>query len=273
MIKFPSTPWEEYEIDGRTINVKREDLCCEPPGPTFSKIRGVAERLSKVDKGTVIGVMDTRHSMAGWAVAYIGKQLGLQVLDFYPQLKGDNGKLRDNQKMAKSLGAWLFPMEAGMSAVLFNRAKKILNMNYPGYSLMMPNGLKLQESVDATAEELCTTPRKLLVDGTWVIAISSGTLAAGVIKGLDTHNYMGKIVLHMGYSRSEDKVRQYVGSMAGYYNPRLIIVDEGYEYKDSVDNDWIPFPCNEFYDAKAFTWLARNVQNLKPPIVFWNIGS
>lgn len=271
MIKFPSTPWEDYEVNGCIVHVKREDMCCMAPGPTFSKVRGVYEFLSKVDRSNIIGVMDTRHSMAGWGVTYVATALEMQVWDFYPELKGDS-ELRHNQKMCKKLGAWLYPMKAGMSAVLYNQAKKILTDNFPGGSIMMPNGLKLQESVDATAKEVMCVPTDYIA-GSWVISISSGTLAAGVIKGLAGRNFTGKIILHMGYSRSSNTVMKYVSKMSGCDCNDLHIIDDGYEYKDKVDNSWIPFPCNEYYDAKAFTWLTDNVHKLKQPIVFWNIGS
>ena len=264
-----NTPFECYEVSGVNVWVKREDLCTVSPAPPFSKIRGVYEHLFKVSKSTLIGVLDTQHSMAGWGVAYVCQDLELDCIDFYPVLKADTG-IRHNQQMAQSFGAMLHPMKAGMSAVLFNQAKRDLRIIRDD-CLMMPNGLKLLESVDATAKEVLNVPRKL-IGGTWIISISSGTIGSGVIKGLSKLNFEGKIVLHMGYSRSSDETRHYVISMCGFYPMNLTIIDEQYEYKDKVDNSWIPFPCNKFYDAKAFLWLAHNVKRLKQPIIFWNIG-
>lgn len=264
------TPWELYEIDGVEIHVKREDMSCPYPGPQFSKIRGVALHLSCLPRDTVIGVMDTQHSKAGWGVSYVCHDLGMRCIDFYPVLKADTG-LRYNQVMAQKHGAELYPMKAGMSAVLFNQARKILRETYPK-SEMLPNGLKLQESVDSTATEVLLTPPELLC-GTWVISISSGTLGAAVCKGLSQRKFVGEVILHMGYSRSESQARKYVAEMSGCEAASLVFIDEGFEYKDKVDNKWIPFPCNEYYDAKAFWWLAQHIHELKPPVVFWNIGA
>jgi hypothetical protein len=76
----------------------------------------------------------------------------------------------------------------------------------------------------------------------------------------------------MGYGRGIDPVWNYVVNKAGW-EPKVHCKNEGYSYKDKVDNSWIPFPCNEYYDAKAFDWLVRNIIFLKQPIVFWNVGA
>ena len=56
-----NTPVEQYKIDGRTIHVKREDLCCPYPGPSFSKMRGVVAHIENRPE-QVIGGLDTFHS-------------------------------------------------------------------------------------------------------------------------------------------------------------------------------------------------------------------
>lgn len=266
-----NTPWELYEVDGVLIHVKREDLCSPFPGPSFSKIRGVERHLRGLQKPITVGVVDTVHSKAGWGVAYICQALGLRCIDFYPVRKADIG-LRYNQRMAFfELGAELAPLQAGMSAVLYNRAKTILKQMDPN-SIMMPNGLKLQESVDATAEELVDYTPKSLLCGTWVVSTSSGTLTAGVMKGLHMAGFDGTVISHMGYHRDHDNLMKYLQTASGSH-VHVVLVDEGYDYKDGVDNSWIPFPCNEFYDAKAFKWLCNDLHAFEEPICFWNIGA
>lgn len=269
-VVLSNTPWEVYSIDGIDVNVKREDLCCPEPGPSFSKIRGVYAHLAAMNRDTLIGVMDTRHSKAGWGVSYVCRALGMPCIDFFPVLKGEK-KLRENQIKARRLGAKLYPMKAGMSAVLYNRAKRLIN-DLGANVHMLPNGLKLSESIDATVSELIEfTPFEFLY-GTWIISISSGTIGAAVYKALNILHAKVNVIFHMGYSRDMVKVANYTYDTGGVGIP-LKIIDEGYEYKDFVDNSWIPFPCNEYYDAKAFTWLARNVRSFHQPIVFWNIGA
>jgi len=276
------TPWQEYEIMGAQgwvpCWVKRGGLCCQQPGPKFSKIRGVVAHLSDIDADT-IGVLDTYHSKAGRGVAWICSHMGLQCVNYYPVYKAegtiDNHQLRQHQKASAKLGAEMVPMKAGMSAVLYNMAKSDFTQRANGNGYMLPNGLKLQESVNSTADEVVYNTPRCLNDGTWIISISSATIAAGVITGLNRMGWLDniRIVLHLGYSRSHSQIQSYVKSMAGVWPVNISLIDEGYAYKDSVDNRGIPFPCNRYYDAKAFNWLRENIDNLAQPITFWNIGA
>jgi hypothetical protein len=280
-IVIAGTPWEEYTLDGVPLYVKREDLCCPAPGPSFSKIRGVYRHLSELkrQRGVVpIGVMDTVHSKAGWGVAYICQHLGLPCYDFFPVLKAE-GTLEDyhvrtNQRHAGALGAQLMPMQAGMSAVLFNRAKTQLKQMTDGKGYMMPNALKLEESIVETALEVASyTPDDLLYsEGTWLISVSSGTIAAGVLRGLVARDAQPIVIAHMGYNRSEDTLLEYMLNASGTHYPFVQIVNEKYEYKQSVEED-CPFPCNSFYDLKAWKWLMQHYAELQPPIIFWNVGA
>jgi hypothetical protein len=130
---------------------------------------------------------------------------------------------------------------------------------------MLPNGLQLEESVQATYEEaLKHTPFKLL-GGTWVVSASTGIIASGVARALRELNSDTQLIVHMGYSHSQKTLRQRVGESA-------LIIDEGYAYRDAVDSPR-PFPCNPHYDLKAWKWLGENIDGLEQPIAFWNIGS
>src|SRR5690606_22118061 len=101
-----NTPVETYELNGVPILVKREDLCCPFPGPSFSKIRGVvAQRQNRPE--SVTGVLDTYLSMAGWAVDCAGWERGKKCVDYWPRFKKDPpGDLppRFQQQQAAELG-------------------------------------------------------------------------------------------------------------------------------------------------------------------------
>jgi len=270
-----NTPWEEYN----GIHVKREDLSCPYPGPQFSKIRGVYRTLMGIkednDIPVPIGVLDTLHSKAGWGVAYLCNELDLPCINFYPVYKadllGDMRNLRQGQRMSKKLGAFLIPMRVWKSAALYYRARNKLEEMSQGMGVMLPNALKIPETVQATAEETAKYTPPELRRGTWVISISSGTIAAGVIQGMKKYHEDIRFVVHMGYSRSEKSTIKYIHNMAGYKPANISVIDEGYSYKDGVDLQ-VPFPCNRYYDAKAWKWLVDNVDRLHKPVIFWNIG-
>jgi len=267
-----STPFEDFTLNGRSVHVKREDLCTSEEGPRFSKVRGVLDRLKSIPQYTNIGVLDTFHSKAGWGVAWMCQQLGRTCHVFYPVYKSEgsieNHALRYPQMMAEKFGAVLHPLTAGRSCILYHRAKKELQTW--GDSYMMPNALKLEESISSTAKELIDTTPKNYLNGTWIVSISSGTIAAGVLQGLQYLQASVQVILHMGYSRSEAEVLRYISPYIG--RSEVKIIDEGYNYKDYATFQ-APFPCNPYYDLKAWKWLSSSIHTLQNPVTFWNIGA
>ena len=277
MIKS-GTPWESYTLGGRAVWVKREDLCCPPPGPSFSKLRGVERTIISALNGilppTRVGVVDSVHSKAGWGVAYICRELGIGCDVYYPHLKAEpDGYVRPFQQRARDMGAILHPLPATMSSVLYNQARSHFSSDIPS-GLFLPNGLKLSETIAQTANELCLgVPKSSLnVGSVWVVSVSSGTIAAGVALGLERMGFKGLLVLHMGFSRSAEKLSAYVRH--GAQGIRLDVVDEGYEYADAAKGS-APFPCNPYYDLKAWMWLKENIWlwSSSRLVVFWNIGA
>ena len=289
-MKAATSPAKYSLIDGTPIEkhngiyVKREDLCCLPPGPPFSKVRGVVEHIrNRPEK--VFGVLDTFHSQAGIGVAWACKGLHRKCVNFYPVYKKEaegalyNSQipLRENQQKSQRLGATMVPLQAGRSAILYHRARKLLEQQFPG-AYLMPNALKLPESVESTAREVEASGEQIrqIRPAHVVVSISSGTIAAGVILGLSRLKLrkLPRIVLHEGYSRSQDAVRAYLDKMIGAGVTggfEIEIVDEGYQYKDTAPKSCVaPFPANEFYDRKAWHYVLG--AKLKGNILFWNVG-
>lgn len=263
------TPVEDH-TEKYGLFIKREDLACPPPGPPFSKTRGVYARIASRPE-RLIGVLDTYHSQAGHAVARACQVLGKRCLNFYPEYKHDPG-CREPQTRAKALGADLRGLPAGRSCILFHAARKEVE-SLGGY--MMPNALKLDESVRETAKEVPADEYD-----TVIIPASSGTIAAGVIAGFyaTARETMPRFIIHLGYSRSHPEVTRYLAEASGVTSSKvqIAIVDEGYQYKDVAgDGETPPWPCNEHYDLKAFRWWDSTSAVYKAQcgrVLFWNIG-
>lgn len=291
---FNDTPVETHTLpSGFKILVKREDLSSPEPGPMFSKIRGVAAHI-RARPEPVIGVLDTLHSKAGWCVSYVCQQLGKQAVNYWPRYKADPTDQqfpREQQRRAFDLGAKMVTLQAGRSAILYHSAKKHLRTHFGPDAYLMPNALKLAESITENAAESARTALAIQAgtsspvlpdEGTLVISISSGTVAAGVLQGFKVAGILDNydVVLHMGYSRSIEACRSYMESVSGLDLSRVRFVDEGYGYADKVS--WHgpvapEFPCNPYYDGKAWAWLqkkdAHASLNWDKPVVFWSIGA
>lgn len=270
------TPIERHLLNGVGVYVKREDLCSPFPGPSFSKIRGVVAHMRDRPEMT-IGVLDTYHSKAGWAVSYVGRALGKRVINFWPHYTLDAlHDLRPQQQHAERLGATLVALKAGRSSILYHQARKQL-ASYGTDVYLMPNALKLPESVTENAKEAARgIPHDVK---TVVISISSGTVAAGVVRGLSETRPDLHYIFHMGYDRSEVAASQYLFEAADVARiPSHEFINEGYAYRDAAKDITAPFPCNPYYDLKAWKWLAKAVERVdfghpSGHILFWNIGA
>jgi hypothetical protein len=265
------TPIEKVE-GWDNLWVKREDLSCPFPGPCFSKIRGVYSRIASRPE-QVIGVLDTYHSKAGWAVSYICSLFGKTALNFYPRYKGDGPELRQQQEMSLSFGSELVALPAGRSAILYHSAKKETERR-GGY--MMPNALKLHETVEECAAEVEKT-EGLEAFQHLVISISSATIATGVLKGFSNRGLRPHVWLHMGYDRSQEEIQRYMlkHHETGFPFP-ISFINENYGYKDQARAGFTPppFPCNPYYDLKAWRWMEKEgKEKMAGNILFWNIGS
>jgi len=264
---FHNTPVLKYKIGHKTINVKREDLCCSEGSPRFAKIRGLEAYLRKLKERNIVtvGVLDSVHSKAGWGTAWLCKQMNMKCILYYPSRKHHPDVMSESQVQAKGLGATLLPVPAGRQTILWYQVRKLLARDYPNSS-MLPNGLTLNECAEATYYECFNTPDKFF-GGTVVISVSTGTIARGVAQYLKQYHPKTKMIIHMGYDRSKKTVEKIVD----YHN--IEIINEGYEYKDR-SNVECPFPCNPYYDLKAWEWLLKtDLGCLKSPILFWNIGA
>jgi hypothetical protein len=281
------TPLENHRAEFGLL-VKREDLSCPPPGPPFSKTRGVlAYAEARMAEGVrTLGVLDTVHSQGGWAVAHACSVLGLRCINFYPQYKADKpGHLRPFQLRAAELGAELRPLPAGRSAILFHQAKRQTEAE-GGH--MYPNALKLPQTVEETAREVRRTfaaaegpTLRALSSLPWIVSASSGTVAAGVLRGLNksvaqTSGRKVRLVVHMGYDRPTGAVTDYILKAAGHFPwpaAYVEVVNEGYAYADVARaGPTPPWPCNPWYDLKAFRWWTAVGRQRCGEAVQWNIG-
>jgi len=269
------TPVEHHPEFG--FKVKREDLACLQPGPQFSKTRGVFAHIEKkVAEGfKVFGALDTYHSQAGHAVARACQLLGVACVTYYPEYKHEPGH-RPPQAKAVFLGSKLVGLPAGMSAVLYHQAKKKLRDAFGDEAYMMPNALKLDESVEETAKEVAG---ECLDADLVIIPISSATIAAGVIAGFRAAERSPQFVLHLGYSRSHEAILAYLAKKLNLtigQLPTIHLVDEKYNYKDKARGEGEPpFPCSPYYDLKAFRWWMREGRERFAAfnnVLLWNIG-
>ncbi len=277
-----STPIQTFKVDKHEILVKREDLACLLPGPPFAKVRGLYPVLQKLKTEGIktFGYMDTSISMAGWGLSYFCKEMGLKSVIFYPVYKdGERHNQNFQFKKWKEFGAEIIPLEKPNRLMInWYRAKKNLKEKYPD-SEMLPQGLPFKETVKNVSDELKKDRDIFQNVKTIVLCIGSGTMLAGMLKGLYSIDSAAEIYGIMVAPKSLKKMRDKVFKMAGAFDSgffafkgKVNIIDAGFEYTDKEMFE-CPFPANPYYDRKAWKWMIENINKIKHPALFWNIGA
>jgi 1-aminocyclopropane-1-carboxylate deaminase/D-cysteine desulfhydrase-like pyridoxal-dependent ACC family enzyme len=275
-----NTPLEKYKIDGRTIYVKREDLCTQLPGPPFSKCRGLYPHMKRLrdEKGiTTVGYVETPISMAGWGVAWCGANLGIKTVIYEPQYKnGPPEMLTKHKQHWMEFDVVLESVPAGRTCVNQHFAKKHLLKKYGSSAHLLPIGIPSQETVNETALEWRRTINKYGKFENVIVPIGSGTICAGLLKGMLPNE--GMLTGVLACSKNIPKKFKAICNKADKQNNPLFgnnlnfrFIDPGWEYTEMASAQ-PPFPCHRYYDAKAWQWLIENLNNLKGRVLFWNIG-
>ena len=114
------TPLEEHLCGEKKVYVKRDDLLNGnldlPPWAKMEGIRRVLES-GELSKDKPIIHLSVRVSYSGWALAYIGKELGFKIKIAYPDTKDYPKKALEK---IESLGAELVPMKPNILSIVIS---------------------------------------------------------------------------------------------------------------------------------------------------------
>ena len=269
-----NTPIEEYKVNGNIVYVKREDLSTIPPMPPLAKLRGISLKIEKLVKQgiTKIGVFDTRVSKSGLGITTIAHFIyndRVKVYLGYPKLN-ENNLLPPQIEKAQSLGAIIQPIRAGRLSICFARFRKILDKDV----YIFPHGLPFIETAEAEAKEALMVPEGLLT-GSLVICSGTATILSGVFSGLKRVPQIYSI----SAGKSIKEQRRRVCEITEKLNPDRIFEINKINFTSDIMPYYetplleCPFPSHPNYDVKAWFWLLSNIEKIKKPILFWNIGA
>lgn len=268
------TPTEKHFYNDCEFYVKREDLCVQAPGPPFSKIRGLMKRLQTLKRQgiTYVGYVETSVSMAGWGVAYGCKILGLKAVIYNPIYKSTPPLLKFHRERWEEAGAIIYSIKAGMAKVNWNICRNVHEDKFGRSGFLLPLGLPFEETISETKKEAANTSLAVYFN-TAVVNIGSGTIAAGLMRGMPDKTIYG-IMGRTGSIEKKKKVlmnksKKCIGGLLGV---DMRVIDPRWQYTERSKMD-CPFPCHPYYDLKAFQWMIENFKDLKKPVLFWNIGS
>ena len=265
-----NTPLELYNIKGRDVWVKRDDLLGDGTIlPPWGKMAAVYQLVKKyVDKNKPLTHLSVDGSWTAWVLAAICDNLGIEFYASYPDSK------KISQEYLSMIGE-LFPktkfnpVRPNMMKIMYNSLKLQANKNN---WQMLPYAFDHDYYKDSLKERI----KQYNDFDNLVVSSGSGVTLAGLVKG-----FYGDEVVNGFFEKSNKKVwTTCVSSVdsisrklksSGIHLPINIRKSE-YDFNDRLDGYSAPFPCNQFWDIKQWKWLEENIDTLDGSILFWNIG-
>ena len=114
-----NTPVKEYDLKGRKILVKRDDLMGDGNVlPPWGKMAGIDALLKNLNPKYPLIHLAVNGSWSGWALSYLCKQRGIKFIYAYPPSKTYNQFILDK---AKENGCKFHELKPNMMAILYNR--------------------------------------------------------------------------------------------------------------------------------------------------------
>lgn len=101
-------------------------------------------------------------------------------------------------------------------------------------------------------------------------------MCAGILKRAHktmVSSFYGIMVKHLEENKIQEMRSDILNKAGMKLMPVSFIVENSdYEYEDEAKIA-CPFPSHSIYDVKVWEWLVDNIDKLKAPVCFWNVGS
>lgn len=277
MLNF-NTPLETYTVAHKNIDVKRDDLLNgDLDLPPWAKLEGVRRLLEsdffKKDKPIVH--LTVRGSYTGWVLSYWGKQMGYDIKIAYPNTKNYGQVMLDK---ITQYGGELIPLKHNMVAVLSAQTKKMASEND---WQMSPDAFNHPIYIDYWTQRSTEFFKENEYD-TLVVQGGSGVTSVGLIKGFLGVDYISGSLFESDYGKkkivlvatsSVKTVTNALISNLGAVPSCLKIYKSEYDFYDEMEHLTTPFPCNPYWDKKAWGWIQDNLDKMKGRTLFWNLGA
>lgn len=268
------TPLEKHICGEKKVYIKRDDLLNGnmdlPPWAKMEGIRRVLEN-GELSKDKPIIHLSVRVSYSGWALAYIGKELGFKIKIAYPDTKDYPQKALEK---IESLGAELVPMKPNiLSIVISSVANLAKKENYQ----MMPYAFNHIDYINYFKERTQNIMQKKNFKHL-VINAGSGVTPSGILQGFMNFDSFGiqseenKKYAHLITTASKSSIASMLKKWNVYDRNQTQIHETPHDFFDDMDWCETPFPCNGNWDKKAWIWLKENGCKLNGDILFYNLG-
>jgi len=213
--------------------------------------------------------------MAGWCIAWCAKILGMKAVIFVPKYVGTTpAVLMKHCEIVKNFGAEIIEVPAAKNSILNARSKKILTEKYPD-AVLLKTGLPFDTAIEENAQEWKRTEEQIKPKNV-ILSVGSGMVCSGILHGLTIDcKITGVLCAKKDAKLKESAIWRKSGRLqSGFFGLStnvLNLVQGGFEYME-IPDIVAPFPCNPFYDLKAWHYLINHLTEFEDDILFWNIG-
>ena len=261
-----NTPIETYNVNGKSVYVKRDDLMGDgeilPPWGKLSALRNV---LLDVNPTKPLIHLSVYGSWSGWALSQISKELGYEFIMAYPKSK------KYPEYMLEKVDRTL-PLKPNMMSILYNKVGSIAReKDY----IRLPYAFDHSAYIDTQRKRFREVKEKLDFDHL-VVSSGSGVTCLGMLLEHDPFPSLfepdNKRTFHTVCVSSESSIKKKFSKYQMYDTDNVEIVKSEFAFDDKMEWYDTPFPCNEFWDKKAWYWLEQNISKFDGDILFWNIG-
>jgi len=268
------TPLEVYEVKGRKVWVKRDDLMGDNITlPPWGKIEAIYNLVDKyVDRKRPLTHLVVNGSWSGWALAAICEKLDIEFYYSYP----DNSIISQEliEKVRQLYPKTKFnPIQNNIQDIMYSQLK--ISTKETGWQLL-PYAFNHQFYIEYLQKRMRDVLKEKNDFKHLVVSSGEGVTSAGLIKEFvgDRNDFWVKPERHAwstcvsSYRTVKRTYEQY-----GAYDPMNVHIRKSeHMFNDRLENYPTPFPCNQFWDIKQWKWLEDNIETLDGDILFWNIG-
>ena len=261
------TPIEKYTCGEQDVWVKRDDLFNgDLDLPPWAKMEGIRRVLESgdLDKNKPLLHLSVRVSYSGWALAYIGRELGFDIKIAYPNSKNYPPEILDK---IKEYGAELVPVKPNLLDIVETYTKRVAEEKD---DQMMPYAFNHPEYINYFSDRVEKIQEEYDFDNI-VLNAGSGVTGAGVLKGfMDYDNFLPQKKAYLITTAGEKSIIRKLKEWDVYHHNNVYITEAEQDFFDTMDYLETPFPCNGNWDKKAWWWLQNN--KLDGKTLFYNLG-
>ena len=255
------TPLEKYTIKGRDVFVKREDLQGDGEYlPNWGKIYGIRKYIeNNVDRTKPLTSLSVNGSWSGWLVSAICDELGIEYYYSFPNSKNFNREILTDVQ-SKYPNTKLNPIKPNMVSIMFNVLKK--QSIERGWQII-PYGFNHHDFVESFKDRIqpYNNYNNLFVGSGSGLSVCG--LSKGFLKG-NNHIYTSVVSTLSTLNR---RLKEY-----DVDTDKITSIKSDYDFYDEMKEFDTPFPCNQFWDKKAWKYLSEIIDDVKGSILFWNLG-